>query len=296
MIRQIPFAILIFTCFSLYLFATGMVGTVYAAQKKSVGVIQNDPAKIVGKVTDVIATDRFTYVEVETDKGKVWAAGPFTPVNKGEMIAFSSMMPMHNFFSKALGRDFAVLYITKSYITGNATSTTSSPQKQINPQPIINPGTTAIAGTSGEVAIGGFLREVRVDSLNGKTKTFSAFKGKPLIINIWASWCGPCRSEMASLQRLAQRYNGKDFNIIGVSTDDYRTKASALIKKAGITFENFLDHNLILEKMLGAKTIPLTLLVDADGRVLKKIRGARNWDSAAMIASIAEVFHIKLMR
>ena len=210
------------------------------------------------------------------------------------MISFSTMMPMQNFHSKTLGRDFAFLYITNSF-TDKETSATASSHDQIKQQQIIKPGATAIAGTSGEIEIGGYLREATLDGLNGKTKSFSAFKGKPLIINIWASWCGPCRAEMGSLERLAQRYNGKDFNIIGISTDDYRNKAVDLIKQTNISFENFIDHKLLLENMLGAKTIPLTLLVDADGLVLKRIRGARDWDSSESIDAIADVFHIKLI-
>lgn len=289
-----PFSILLLACFSLYLLNTGSVNTVYAAQNTSIEVRQHEPAKLYGKVTDVIATDSFTYVEVETVKGKVWAAGPVTPINKGDMISFSTMMPMQNFHSKSLGRDFALLFITNRYVTDKATSATSSPHDQITQQQITKSSTTPIADTSGEVVIGGYLREAILDGLNGITKTFSAFKGKPLLINIWASWCRPCRAEMASLERLAQRYNGKDFNIIGISTDDYRNKAAALIKRSGITFENFLDHKLLLENMLGAKTIPLTILVDADGRVLKKVRGAREWDSPEVIDAIGDVFHIKL--
>jgi thiol-disulfide isomerase/thioredoxin len=155
---------------------------------------------------------------------------------------------------------------------------------------------TAFAGTPGEVGIGGYLREMTLDGLNGgSTKKFSDFKGKPLIINVWASWCGPCRAEMGSLQRLAQRYNGKEFNVIGISTDDYRNKAEAFIRQTGITFENFLDHRLLLENMLGANTIPLTIFVDANGRVLIKVRGAHVWDSPQNIKAIGEVFHVKLV-
>jgi len=156
--------------------------------------------------------------------------------------------------------------------------------------------TAAFAGTPGEVKVGAYLREATLDGLNGKTKTFSDFKGKPLLINVWASWCGPCRAEMGSLERLAQRYNGKEFNVIGISTDDYRNKAEAFIKQTGITFENFLDHKLLLENMLGANTIPITVLVDADGRVLGKIRGSHAWDSPNAINAIGAAFHIKLMQ
>ena len=154
--------------------------------------------------------------------------------------------------------------------------------------------TNAFAGTPGEVEIGSYLREATLDGINGKTKKFSDFKGKPLIINVWASWCGPCRAEMASLQRLARRYNGKAFNVIGISTDDYRNAAELFIKQTEITFDNFLDSKLFLENMLGANTIPLTILVDANGRVLEKVRGAYKWDSVKTIDAIAQVFHLKL--
>lgn len=100
---------------------------------------------------------------------------------------------------------------------------------------------------------------------------------------------------MGSLERLAKQYNGKEFNVIGISTDDYHNKAAAFIKQTGITFENFLDSKLVLENMLGANTIPLTILVDDHGRVLEKVRGAREWDRAKIIDAIGEAFHIKLI-
>ena len=154
--------------------------------------------------------------------------------------------------------------------------------------------TTAFAGTPGEVMVGSYLREATLNGLNGKSKKLSDFNGKPLIINVWASWCGPCRAEMASLERLAQHYNGKELHVIGISTDDYRKKAKAFIKQTEITFENFLDSKLLLENMLGANTIPLTILVSANGRVLKKVRGAYQWDSPKNINAIGQVLNIKL--
>jgi len=154
--------------------------------------------------------------------------------------------------------------------------------------------TTAFADTPGEVKVGGYLRAATMNGLNGQNKKLSDFKGKPLIINVWASWCGPCRAEMASLERLAQRYNRKEFNLIGISTDDYRNRAEAFIKQTKINFENFLDSKLFLENMLGANTIPLTILVDANGRVVKKVRGSYKWDSPEIIDGIGQLFHIKL--
>ena len=67
-------------------------------------------------------------------------------------------------------------------------------------------GLTAVfAKTPGEVEIGSTLREATMQGLNGPARKLSEFRGKPLIINVWASWCGPCQQEMGSLERLAWR-------------------------------------------------------------------------------------------
>ena len=154
--------------------------------------------------------------------------------------------------------------------------------------------TGAYAATPGEIGIGRYLREAALNGLNTENRNLADYQGKPLIINVWASWCGPCRAEMDSLQQLAERHNGNQLNLIGISTDDYRNRAEAFIKQTNITFENFIDHNLILENMLGANTIPLTILVDKDGRILEKVRGAYDWNSPGMMRSLGKVFHIEL--
>jgi thiol-disulfide isomerase/thioredoxin len=154
----------------------------------------------------------------------------------------------------------------------------------------------AHGGTQGEIGIGDYLPDAKLHGFDGRPRKFSDYCGKPLIINVWASWCGPCREEMGSLQRLARSYGGKQFNVIGISTDDDGRAARAYIKRAGITFENFLDRNVFLEHMLGADTIPLTVLVDARGRILEKAHGAYEWDSPEVLAAIEETFGVRLKR
>ncbi len=151
----------------------------------------------------------------------------------------------------------------------------------------------AYANTPGEVPVGGQLREAAMQGLSGPSAKLSAYRGKPLIINVWASWCGPCRMEMGSLERLARRYGGRQFNVIGISTDDYIEPAQAFLRQSRTTFANFIDSRLFLENMLGADRIPLTLLVDAQGRVLAKFYGAREWDSPESVETIVKAFGIK---
>ena len=153
---------------------------------------------------------------------------------------------------------------------------------------------TAIAKTPGEVEIGTALRDAPMQGLSGPSRLLSDYRGKPLIINVWASWCEPCRNEMASLDRLARRYGGRQFNVIGISTDDYRDLAAAFLRRAKSSFEHFIDHQLVLENMLGADKLPLTLLVDAQGRVRGKYYGAKDWDSPAAREVIAKTLSLTL--
>ena len=153
---------------------------------------------------------------------------------------------------------------------------------------------SALATTPGEVQVGSYLPDATLQGLLVKSKKLSEFRGKPLIINVWASWCGPCREEMGSLARLSRRLGGKEFNIIGISTDDDTRPAVNLIVQSRLTFSNFIDKNMMLENMLGANTIPLTILVDANGRVLKKVRGFQVWDSPESIKQIGRIFQISM--
>lgn len=152
---------------------------------------------------------------------------------------------------------------------------------------------TAIAATPGEVPEGGALREVLMRGLTGEPRTLSSFRGKPLIINMWASYCSPCLQEMGSLERLATRY-GKQFNVIGVSIDDYTDRAQGFLGKVKTTFPHFIDSKLTIENMLGANAIPLTVLVDAQGRILHKVYGAKEWDSPEAVRAISQAFGIPM--
>ncbi|MBI2277769.1 MAG: TlpA family protein disulfide reductase [Dechloromonas sp.] len=153
----------------------------------------------------------------------------------------------------------------------------------------------AQAATPGEVEIGSVLREATLQGLSGPSRKLSEYRGKPLIINVWASWCGPCRAEMGSLDRLAKRYGGKQFAVIGISTDDYPDRARGFLQQSGTAFPNFIDNKpWPLENMLGANKLPLTVLIDADGKVLAKYYGAKEWDSPQAVEVIGKTFRLKL--
>ena len=140
------------------------------------------------------------------------------------------------------------------------------------------------------VAVGHRLPDVAMDGLNGPMRTLSSYRGRPLIINVWASWCGPCRAEAASFERLAWSEAGSRYTIIGVSTDDYRDAALKWLRHSNATLSHYIDHRLRMEHLLGASTIPLTVLVDANGRVVARYRGVRAWDDPESIRWIENAY------
>lgn len=157
---------------------------------------------------------------------------------------------------------------------------------------LATPGLAAPPASLPMVAVGQVLPDAVMTGLNGPQRTLSSYRGRPLIINVWASWCGPCRKEAASLERLAWSEAGSRYTVIGISTDDDRSAALKWLRHSNATLNHYIDTGprWPLEHMLGASSIPVTVLVDAQGRVVGRFRGARDWDSADSIRLIERTF------
>jgi thiol-disulfide isomerase/thioredoxin len=140
------------------------------------------------------------------------------------------------------------------------------------------------------VPVGHALPDILMAGLNGSDRRIRSFAGRKLLINVWASWCGPCRAEAASLERMAWSKNGMAYTVIGVSTDDDRRAAERWLKQSNATLSHFIDQGLVIEHLLGASTIPLTVLVDEKLRVVTRIRGAQDWDTQASAQLIQREF------
>lgn len=135
--------------------------------------------------------------------------------------------------------------------------------------------------------VGAVLPNAPMRGMDGDQRMLSDLKGGPVVINVWASWCGPCRAEMASLERLSRAYPAQTLRVIGVSTDDDVNLAREYLRASGVTFANFHDADQNLERnVFDAKAIPLTLVVDAQGRIVQRVTGAREWDSAQSVGII----------
>lgn len=155
--------------------------------------------------------------------------------------------------------------------------------------------TTAFAAPPAQqapVAVGQVLPDVVMAGLNGPARRLSSYRGRPLILNVWASWCSPCRAEAASLERLAWSEAGSRYTVIGISTDDHRSAALQWLRQSNATISHYIDTgpHWPLEHMLGASAIPVTVLVDAEGRVVARFKGARDWSSAEAIQWVERAF------
>ena len=155
---------------------------------------------------------------------------------------------------------------------------------------LTTPAVAAAPDAPAPVAVGRPLPDVVMAGLNGPQRSLSSYRGRPLIVNVWASWCGPCRAESASLERLSWSEAGSRYVVIGISIDDDRNAALKWLRFSNATVSHYIDSRLTLEHMLGASSIPLTVLVDAGGRVVARFRGARQWDSAESIRMIERAF------
>ncbi len=157
-------------------------------------------------------------------------------------------------------------------------------------QTLIPVALSAGSPSNSPVAIGQALPDVTMGGLNGPSRSLKAWNGRRLIINVWASWCGPCRAEAASLERFAWSGAGSKYTVIGISTDDDRKAAEHWLRQSNATLTHYIDQDLVLEQLLGASSIPLTVLVDERGRVVSRVRGAREWDTAESIQLIEREF------
>lgn len=139
------------------------------------------------------------------------------------------------------------------------------------------------------IDIGESLKDTYMSGLNGDNRNLRSYFGQPLVINVWASWCAPCRKEMQSLEALADQLKPSGTNVIGISTDDDASAAKAFLKATGGRIRHYRDQDLILENMLGADRIPLTLLIDARGKVLRKYYGEMDWANPTVARSINRI-------
>jgi len=108
---------------------------------------------------------------------------------------------------------------------------------------------------------------------DGNEVTLASFFGKPIVLNFWASWCGPCKSEMPEIQKFYEKY-GDEIHFILVSVDDSVDTAKSFIADAGYTFPVYFDTTSAGAYAYGASSIPLTFFIDGSGNLEAYYLGA----------------------
>ena len=139
-----------------------------------------------------------------------------------------------------------------------------------------------------KVRIGQVVPPLAVQDLFNQPAVLKPTPGKLLMLNIWATWCGPCRHEMPSMQQFAARLGHDRLELVGLSVDmDEHVVREYLIENK-ITFPSYLDRDLSeVTGVLGVRMFPSTFFVRPDGVLVKVIEGWREWDSPELVAEVS---------
>lgn len=136
----------------------------------------------------------------------------------------------------------------------------------------------AIAGSGAGAAVTptAGAPDFTLPSLDGPNLRLQEQRGRVVMINFWATWCGPCRVEMPHLAKLYEKYRGSGFTVLAVNIDEDPNKAASLARQLGMRFPVLLDTEKKVSRLYDLSTMPSTVLVDRDGRVRYITRGYRD--------------------
>jgi len=119
--------------------------------------------------------------------------------------------------------------------------------------------------------------------LDGKKVNLSDYRGKVVLVNIWATWCAPCVEEMPSMQKLYNEFKGGEFEILAVSIDAQGLEVVApFMKNHKLTFPALLDPQGTVKTPYGITGVPESFIIEKDGTLVKKIIGPLEWATPAV--------------
>ena len=124
-----------------------------------------------------------------------------------------------------------------------------------------------IAPAYANIAASGHAPDFTLRSMEGTNLRLQEQRGQVVMINFWATWCGPCRQEMPHLTRLYDKYRSAGFVMLGVNVDDDARRAIDLATKLGLKFPVLLDTDKTVSRLYDLGTMPSSVLVDRNGRV-----------------------------
>lgn len=145
----------------------------------------------------------------------------------------------------------------------------------------------AIKQSAATFIIGAEAPNFELNNLEGKPMELKDLRGKLILLDFWASWCGPCRRENPNVVKLYDEYKDKGFDILGVSLDRDQARWEQAVEKDGLTWHHVSDlkgWKSAAAKLYSVSSIPATLLIDKEGKIV-----ARNLRGAALEAKVAEL-------
>ncbi len=161
------------------------------------------------------------------------------------------------------------------------------------PAPLPAEETTRGSGLDehGPVAAGEKAAAFTLTDLRGDSVSMADLHGKVVFLNIWATWCAPCREEMPSMEKLYERLHGdRDFVMLAVSQDtSSRDEVVAYIKKHGYHFDVLLDPKNAVAEAYKVSGVPETFIIDRQGRIVAHHSGAFDWSQPAIRDALEEL-------
>jgi peroxiredoxin len=140
------------------------------------------------------------------------------------------------------------------------------------------------------VEVGAVAPDFRVANTAGGTMTLSEHRGKVVLINFWATWCGPCRAEMPSMEALYRSHLQHSFEILAISIDTGSpSRVRAYVDDFGFTFPVLLDADYRVNDLYQVRVAPTSFLIDRQGRIVRKIPGAKDWNHPEVRAWIDQL-------
>jgi thiol-disulfide isomerase/thioredoxin len=125
--------------------------------------------------------------------------------------------------------------------------------------------------------------------LDGKQHKLSDYRGKVVVLNFWATWCGPCVKEMPAFEKLAERLAGEHFSLLTVNFGEQADRIKPFLEKIGVNVPVLLDPDMGASKAWVKRGLPTTYVIDAKQNIRYQVLGALEWDAPQVEAKIREL-------
>lgn len=150
-------------------------------------------------------------------------------------------------------------------------------------------GTGAVASFDIEGMVGREAPEFTLKDVNGKSVPLSAFRGKVVLLNFWATWCPPCKAEMPSFQKLFQAERNRGLEVVAISTDKSVKDVRDYLSKNRFDFTVLVDDNAKVRNLYRVFSMPTTYLIDRKGVIAEKFMGEYEWTSPEIRTKIEKL-------